>query len=347
MTKKRMFLWCLLCALSMCVWAQTITVKIASVAPARSPWDIEQKALAAEWLEITNGLVELKFYNATSMGGEIGVIQKMKSLRPGQKSPIDGAIFTNIGVYGLTPDSHALTLCMPFVFRSQEELSYVLSELNPEIETAISDVGFELLGWFNVGWANFFLKEEVRTPSELKELEMGFSGISSPGLMAAFKSAGFNMVDIAPEKMMQSIKSRNGVKVAYSIPMFAYATQYYTALPYVLDIPLNPIMSGFVISTETWDSIPDEYKPALMESVRRTEEKFITVQQQSDREYLEKMEDEGVTLIQLTQDDIDLWESTLRVDAEKMAASPNSVIDRDFYNKMISLLEEYRMQNGQ
>lgn len=344
MNKRRILLVCLLCILSV-TWAQKITVKIASVAPARSPWELEQKKMAADWLEITNGQVELKFYNATSLGGEGGVIKKMKSPRPGQKPPIDGAIFTNIGMYELAPESHALTLCVPFVLRNQEELSYILKELNPEIEGAVEDAGFQLLGWFNVGWANFFLKEEARTPDELKALQMGFSGITSPGLMTAFKSAGFNMVDIPPEKTMQSIKSGNGIKVAYSIPMFAYATQYYTALPYVVDVPLNPIMSGFVISTETWDAIPNEYKPALMESVRQTEEKFITVQQEADRDYLNKMEAEGVTLIQLTPDELALWEETLRMDAVKMASVENSVMDADFYNKMVTLLEEYRAQN--
>ncbi len=327
-------------------FAQKITVKIASVAPARSPWDIEQKAMAAEWLEVTNGQVELKFYNAGSMGGESGVIQRMKSLRPGQKSPIDGAIFTNIGLYELTPESYALTLCVPFIFRNQDELTYVLDALNPEIEAAVEKEGFQMLGWFNVGWANFFTKEEVRTPDELKALRMGFSGINSPGLMNAFKTANFNMYDVVPEKMMQSIRSSNGVKVVYSIPMFAYAAQYYTVLPYAVDIPLNPIMSAFVISTDTWNSIPSQYKPALLESIKRAEEKFISVQQQSDREYLDKMESEGNTLIKLTDSEVSLWEKTLQSDAEKMAAISGSVIDGEVYNRIVALLEEYRANNG-
>ncbi len=344
--KKTLLLFFVLIMVLVGAHAQKITVKIASVAPARSPWDIEQKAMAAEWLEITNGQVELKFYNATSMGGESGVIQRMKSVRPGQKSPIDGAIFTNIGLYELTPDSYALTLCVPFVFRNQEELSYVLEELNPEIEAAVEEEGFQMLGWFNVGWANFFTKEEVSTPDELKALRMGFSGINSPGLMNAFRSANFNMYDVVPEKMMQSIRSSNGVKVVYSIPMFAYAAQYYTALPYVVDIPLNPIMSAFVISTDTWNSIPDQYKNELRESIRRTEQKFISVQQESDREYLDKIEEEGNTLVKLSAEEVSLWERTLRGDAEKMAEVSGSVINGDVYNRIVELLEEYREVNG-
>lgn len=326
--------------------AQTVTVKIASVAPVRSPWDIEQKALAGEWARITNGQVELKFYQAGSLGGEGGVIKKMKALRPGQKSPIDGAIFTNIGVYELAPDSHALTLTVPFLFRNQDELSYALDVLNSDIEKAVNAAGFELLGWFNVGWANFFTKTEIRTPAELKKAKMGFSGISSPGLMAAFKSAGFTMEDIPGEKMLQSIKSANGIKVAYAIPMYAYATTYYTGLPYAIDVPLNPIMSAFIVSTATWEAIPKEYRSALKEAVRKAEGKFIAVQQQSDRAYLEKMKAEGSTLVKLTPAEIRDWEENFRSDAEKMANIPDSVIDGTFYRKITALLEKYRARNG-
>ncbi len=342
MNKKRLVFVMLITVLAFSAFAQKVTVKVASVAPARSPWDIEQKAMAAEWLEITNGQVELKFYNSSSMGGESGVIKRMKSLRPGQKSPIDGAIFTNIGLFELTPDSHALTLCVPFVFRNQEELSYVLDE----IQSAVNDAGFELLGWFNVGWANFFAKEEIRTPEQLKAEKLGFSGLESAGLMDAFKIANFTMEDVPTEKKLQSIRSSNGISVVYSIPMYAYATQYYTELPYVIDVPLNPIMSAFVVSTETWDAIPDEYKPELLESLRETEEKFISVQQNSDREYLNKMQEEGSTLITLTDAELQDWETTLRGDAEKMTTIRDGVIDGDFYNEVVRLLNDYRNNNA-
>ncbi len=346
MKMKKMLLLSVLVLLTFSVFAQKITVKIASVAPARSPWDIEQKAMAAEWLEITDGQVEVKFFNTATLGGESGVIKRMRSLRPGQKSPIDGAIFTNIGLFELTPDSHALTLCMPFVFRNQDELTHVLNTVNPDIQEAVNEAGFELLGWFSVGWANFLTKEEVRTPEELKALKMGFSGIDSPGLMEAFKIANFNMVDVPAEKKLQDIKSANGIKVVYSIPMYAYATQYYTELPYIIDIPLNPIMSAFVISNETWAAIPDKYKPELLESLKKAENKFISVQQSLDREYLEKMESEGNILVQLNDAEILDWENTLRGDAEKMATLEDGVIDRDFYNEMTAILEEYRKNNG-
>lgn len=346
MNKKILYVFMLF--LTIGLYAQKkIVIKVASVAPPRSPWDIEQKEMAQRWLKITNNQVVLKFYDVGSLGGEGAVIKKMKALRPGQKSPLDGAIFTNIGMYELSPKSHALTLCAPLMFKNQDELSYVLDKVNPDIEQAVNDVGFELLGWFNVGWANFFTKFEARMPEDIKLNKLGFSGINSPGLFAAFKAAGFNMEDVPGEKTLQSIKSSNGIRVVYSIPMYAYATRYYTGLPYVLDLDINPIMSAFVLSTSVWDSIPKKYHAELLESVKAAESKFISVQQNADREYLQKMASEGVTIVSLNQAELEQWHTVFDADVEKMGSIPNSVIDVDFYKKTQAYLTEYRKTHGQ
>ena len=39
------------------IYAQRVNLKIGSVAPDNSPWAIEQKKIAQEWLKLTNGQV--------------------------------------------------------------------------------------------------------------------------------------------------------------------------------------------------------------------------------------------------------------------------------------------------
>ena len=321
--------------------AQRVNLKIASVAPSRSPWDIEQKKLAQEWSRITNGQVTITFYDANAQGGENGVIRKMRTVRPGQKSPIDGAIFTSLGIYELAPDSNVMTLCVPFLFRDQNELDLILDELSDEMKKPIIDKGYELLGWFNVGWAYFFTKEKATTPAELKSMKLSVGGFTSPELGAAFKACGFTTEDLPNEKLMQSLRSANGIKGLYTIPMYAYAARYYESLPYMLDLPICPVMSAFVVSKAAWDAVPDKYKPELMAAVQ-AESKFITVQQESDNEYLQLMEEAGATRVSLTPEQVKVWEDTLGKDAEKMSQVKNSIIDLEFYQKMTAGLEKYR-----
>ena len=322
--------------------AQRVTLKIASVAPSRSPWDIEQKKLAEEWARITDGRVTITFYDANAQGGESGVIRKMRTVRPGQRSPIDGAVFTSLGIYELAPDSNVMTLCVPFLFRDQDELDLILDEFSDTMKQPIIDKGYELLGWFNVGWAYFFTKEQAVTPAELKSMKLSVGGFTSPELGAAFKACGFTTEDVSNEKIMQSIRSANGIEGLYTIPMYAYAARYYESLPYMLDLPICPVMSAFVVSKSAWESVPDEFKPELLAAVRAAESKFIAVQQESDSEYLGLMETEGAVRVQLTPEQLQLWEDTLGADAERLADSRNSIIDADFYQEITEVLERHR-----
>lgn len=331
---------------ALCFGQQAVTIKIASVAPSRSPWEIEQKNLSLEFSKITGGKVRLQFFDVNALGGENGVIQKMRSVRPGQRSPIDGAVLTSIGIYELAPKSNVLTLSVPFLFRNQDELTYILNKYSQEIGDAIREQGFELLGWFNVGWANFLTKEEVRTPEKLKALKLSVGGFTSPELGRTFQKAGYTTEDVPNEKIMSSIKSPNGVKGLYTIPMYAYATQYFKSLPYVIAEPLCPVMAAFVISKKSWDAIPDQYKPALIEAVEKAESKFIGVQQKNDNEYLDKIEKDGGNLVRLTKDELKLWENTLTTDAENMAKdSEVKVINFDFFSRIEADLKKLRAGN--
>lgn len=336
-------LMCLLAFSS--IYAQKINLKIGSVAPDNSPWAIEQKKIAQEWAKSTNGAVNVTFMTATALGGEAGVIQKMRVARPGQKAPLDGGIFTNIGIYALAPETNILTLCIPFMFRDQEELSLVLKESQNEINAAIEEQGFVLLGWFNVGWAYFFTKEEVRTPTQLKNVSLSVGGITSPELGRAFQHAGYKTDDVPNEKILSSLKSNSGCGGLYTIPMYAYAAQYSKHASYVLGMPICPVMSGFVVNKNVWASIPDNYKEVIMANIREAEKKFIEIQQENDNNYLTKIKAEGGTVVELTQAEKDVFQQDLYNDAIKMGESKETtVINFDFFKRIDAILQKHRGQ---
>ncbi|MDR3283792.1 MAG: TRAP transporter substrate-binding protein DctP [Treponema sp.] len=315
-------------------------IKIASVAPNNSPWDVEQKKLAQEWARITENQVILQFFDATALGGEGGVIQKLRTVRPGQRAPLDGAIFTSLGISQLAPDSHVLTFCVPFMFRNQDEVDYIFDLFSPEIQQAIKDKGYVLLGWFNVGWIYFSTKESAETPEKLKNLKLAMGGMDSPELNTAFKTAGFKLEAVSADKLAQNLKAPGGVQGVYGIPMYTYATKFYESLPYILDVPICPILAAFVISENTWNAIPESYKLRMREAVKKSQQVFMDVQRETDKQYLDLMEKAGVTRVKPVG--LAHWEDVLQGDARKMADTGSTVINRDSYYRIESALEEYR-----
>ncbi|MDR3283793.1 MAG: TRAP transporter substrate-binding protein DctP [Treponema sp.] len=317
-------------------------IKIASIAPRRSPWDIEQSKMAEEWTKISGNRIELQFLATTALGGEGAVIQKLRAVRPGQQPPLEGAVFTNLGIYELAPESQVLSFCIPFLFRNQAEVNYVFNALFGEVQSAIKAKGYELLGWFSCGWIYVATKESAETPEKLKNLRIAMGGFGSEEITSAFRLVGFKAENIASDKIAQSLKSPGGIQGIYTIPMYTYATQYHKSLPYILDVPLCPMFTAFVLSEKTWASIPEEYKDRFLEEVRKSMDVFIKTQDSIDRQYLELMQNEGVTLIKLSAAERAHWEQVLTGDAQKMIESGNTIFNQDFYNRITALLEEYR-----
>jgi TRAP-type C4-dicarboxylate transport system substrate-binding protein len=103
MTSKKALLTLAVLLVSGTIFAQRVQLKIASMAPARSPWDVEQKALAQEWSKITGGKVSITFYDSLALGGEKAVIQKIRSARPGQKALLDGLSSPPLAFTSLRP----------------------------------------------------------------------------------------------------------------------------------------------------------------------------------------------------------------------------------------------------
>jgi TRAP-type C4-dicarboxylate transport system substrate-binding protein len=165
-------------------------------------------------------------------------------------------------------------------------------------------------------------------------------------LTAAFQIAGFKTENIATEKIAQSIKMPGGLQGLYNVPMFVYATKYYESLKYVLDTPICPVFSVFVISDTVWDAIPASYKPQLIKEVDKSQSLFAKMQIENDEHYLDLMEKAGLTRIRLSDSQRALWERELAGDAQRMAANGSTVIDQTFLNQITAALTEYRSKAG-
>jgi TRAP-type C4-dicarboxylate transport system substrate-binding protein len=232
------------------------------------------------------------------------------------------------------------------MFRNQDEVNYIFEKYSSEFKKAFKAKGYEVLGWFPAGWIYFSTKEPTETPAKLKSLKLALGGASSSELAAAFQIAGFNVDNITSEKIAQSIKMPGGVQGVYSVPMYTYATKYHETLKYLLDVPICPVFTSFVISDKVWASIPATYKQQLIDSARRAESIFSTMQDENDRHYINLMEKSGVTLVKLSDSQRAIWEQELTNDARRMAANGSTVIDQDFYNRITAALTEYRAKAG-
>ena len=322
--------------------AEGIVLKIATVAPSRSSWDIELKKVAEEWNRITDGLVTVKIYNMTTLGGEKAGIQKLKAARPGQQAPLDGAIFTMIGLHELVPDAYIYTLALPFLIQNQQELDTALGVYGNKIESKIGAAGYELIAWSNVGWLSFYTKEPYKTLGELKKIKLAVAGLDSPILSDSFKLSGFNVVDVAAQKFSQMLKSKNGISGFFAVHLLAYVGGYYKDISYALDTKLCPIMASFVISKASWEKIPKKYHAAMKEAMERARKRLNDALDDSDADCVRKMEANGVTMIRLSKEELKKWEEEFGMNINDIHRAFPNAFDMEMYQNIQKLIAPMR-----
>ena len=319
-----------------------IVLKLATVAPSRSAWDIELKKVAEEWNRLTDGLVTVKIYTMSTLGGEKAGIQKLKAARPGQQAPLDGAIFTMIGLHELVPDAYIYTLALPFLIQNQAELDKALSIYGGKIESKIKNAGYELIAWSNVGWLSFYTKEPYKTLGELKKIKLSVAGLDSPILSDSFKLSGFNVADTPSQKFSQMLKSKNGIGGFFAVHLLTYATGFYKDIHYALDIKLCPVMAGFVISNASWNKIPAKYHAPMKEAMERARKRLNDALDSSDADCVQKMEASGVTMIRPPKEELKKWEAEFGENIADIHRAFPQAFDMDMYKNIQSLVAPMR-----
>ncbi|MDR2210355.1 MAG: TRAP transporter substrate-binding protein DctP, partial [Spirochaetaceae bacterium] len=164
-----------------------LALKIASLVPEDSPWGRAINQIAEEWYEITNGEVELQISHGGVLGSETAVLQQ---LRLGQ---IQGAVLTSYGLNSIARG--IITVSCPFLIRNDQELTFVLNELKPELEEKLNSGGVFTLCWAQVGWIKVFSKEPVFVPADLKKHKLAASD-DELEMMQAFKAMGYQMIPV-------------------------------------------------------------------------------------------------------------------------------------------------------
>ena len=149
----------LICLSVQFLWAKTIVIKMATLAPEGTEWHGILVDLGQQWTEATNGEIRLRIYPGGIVGDESDMIRKM---RIGQ---IHGAAITNEGMSELNP--YFTAFYMPMLYQSYEEVDFVRERLNDDLFSITEENGFKILTMVDVGWAYWFSTKPVYTPEDL------------------------------------------------------------------------------------------------------------------------------------------------------------------------------------
>ncbi len=310
------------------IYGQVI-IKIGSIAPARSPWDNAIKKMGRDWTEISGGKVKIKVYAGGIVGSEKDMIRKMRM------GNLGGAALTNMGITHIYPDAYVFNT--PLLISSEKEFNYVFEKMKPRFEKEIEEKGFKVIIWTLTGWINFFTKNPVIYPEDMKKHKISFT-TGMPKMEQAWKKAGYQIVPGDLKDLMMSLQS-GMVDAFYLPPLVAGSGQYFAQAPNMCPIKVCPLIGGIVLSQKTWAKIPDEYKEQMMAAARKVSEELYGEIVDLEAEALTKMKKHGLIINEVPADALGKWRTAV---ASGMDTLVGNAFSEEIYNQLKTYLKEYR-----
>jgi len=268
--------------------AENIELRLATLAPAGSPWmEVLDKA-QDEIKTKTGGRVTLKYYPGGQQGDERDFVRKIGL---GQ---LDGAAITSIGLAMI--DESIRVLELPMMFQSVEELDYVADKMWPYFQKKFEKKGYKLNDRGEVGWIYFLSKNKVDKLSDLKGQKLWMWG-DDQLVSAMFKKLGLNGVPLGVPEVDAGLTSGK-INACYGSPVAFVSLQWYSKGKFMTSMPMSFAIGATVVSMKSLAKIPAEDQKAVEAIGKASAKKLRKVIRKANEDAKTTMTRKGITVVQ-------------------------------------------------
>jgi TRAP-type C4-dicarboxylate transport system substrate-binding protein len=238
--------------------ADTITLRLATLAPAESPWGKVFKAWQKGIKDSSNGALELQFFYGNQQGDEVAMVGKMRTRQ------LDGAAITATGLGQIYKS--VLVLQMPGLFRDWSSLDNARNNMRPELDKAFEKEGFIIGGWGDVGIAHLMTKGfEVHSPADLKHRNCFF--LSGDPIESTFYQV---LGDVNPKQLtvpeILPALTAGTINVVNAPALAAEQLQWSSLLDHINTSPSGIGIGALVFTASKINSLPADLKALVLSS---------------------------------------------------------------------------------
>jgi TRAP-type C4-dicarboxylate transport system substrate-binding protein len=315
------------------VHAQTVVVKMATLVPDGSSWHQILKEVAEKWKTLSGGRVVVRLYPGGVAGDDPDVVRKMRL------GTLNAGVLTSVGVAEIDKSVYALGI--PMMYDSYEEVYHVLDRMRPGLEGRLEAKGFVVLNWADGGWVRFFSQKPVALPDDLRALKL-FSWAGDNESVEVWRAAGFNPVPLPSTEIATALQT-GLVNALGAPPQVAVITQYYNHAKNMTDLPWQLLLGATIISKSTWEKIPADVRPALLEAAREGGRRLQEEIRRSGERDVEAMRKRGLNVVPVDASARNQWRQT----AERMYPRiRGAIVPAEAFDEALRHRDEYRKRSG-
>ena len=310
--------------------AQTVKIKLGTLAPQGSTWHQLLQEMGQKWKEVSGGKVELHIYAGGTQGNEGEMIRKIDI---GQ---LHAASVTAVGLHEITPEPQAEGV--PLMIESYEEYDYVHAKIKPRLEEALLKKNFVVINWGEVGFVHFFSTEPYKSPADFAKGKL-FTWNGDPAAEAAWKAVGFHPVVLSSTDIIPSLSSHM-INILTEPPLYAFTAHLFERANHMLDLKWGFLAGATVVRKDVWDKVPADLRPKLLAIAEEYGKKTTDDVRKQNEESLLQMKKKG--LIVETPTSVAEWQAAA-AKADKVVRG--KVVPAAIYDEVKKYRDEFRAQH--
>lgn len=289
------------------VGAHAKELRLSMAPPPNSPWGKVAQKFVDKVAELSGGELTVTPYMASKLGGEQDVIKQIARGR------IDMGVMSNTAVSLVVPEFGLLA--SPYAFDSAGQFdcvadNHLLDTFGAEFDAA----GIKTLSWMEVGYQVVYTKNGARVPSDLKGIKLRTApSVTDTQFMT---EAGVTAVPLSPKDTIPAMKTGQ-VEGATQLSVFGIVVGYPKVAPHITLTRHQHQVGGIVMSKKTWNGLSEQEQAWINEAAPI----FLELRgalRGAEGALLKKAANEGATVIELTEDEMNQWKALVPAAQEKI-----------------------------
>jgi TRAP-type C4-dicarboxylate transport system substrate-binding protein len=288
--------------------------------------------MGQDWQTKTGGAVRLTIYSGGTMGSEEDAVRRM---RAGQ---LQAAALSVGGLSEIDPAVGAIQK-IPLLYHSLDEMEYVRTKLQAEMEQRLQQKGFVVLFWADAGWVHIFSRQPLTRPDEFRSRKTKLFVTADDGNeIQIVNSLGFQAVPLEWTDTLVSLRT-GLVDTVPAAPFLALAGQFDLVAKNLLQLNYVPLVGATVITKKTWDSFTAEQREVLLITAAETGKRIQTESRSESEEAIEAMKKRGLHVQPVSPELEAEWRRFAETVYPKMRGT---MVPADIFDKTLNLVAEYR-----
>jgi TRAP-type C4-dicarboxylate transport system substrate-binding protein len=312
--------------------AESVTLRIATVAPEGSAWARELRAYARDVDSSSDGALRIKIYFGGIAGDEMKVLERIR------RDQLDGAIGSELCTR-LAPSMKVARLVG--LFQNRDESAYALSRLKPTLDHEFLQAGFINLGEAGLGPEVLFTRTPVRTLADLQARRLWIWDLDEM-LKAQSPALGMHTVPL-PIDQAAGAYDAGSIDGFVAIPTATLAFQWSAQARYLLDLRLSFRSGCEFVSSRAFDALPLPARQVLLTASAKLAQRVESIGREQDEALMAGLfSKQGLQTVRLSES---LRSQFFELAQQARRAGGERLVPRPLLDKVVSWLADYRAEH--